>query len=833
MSVRIIEGDALAVLRTLESESVQLVCTSPPYFGLRAYGTNPQVWGGDPAHDHEWGDDGHKIVQPTLSANTTLKGGAGAHREPKAFTPGSFCACGAWRGELGSEPKPALFIEHLLTIFDEVGRVLRRDGLLFVNLAPSYAGSGKGPTGKSGIGDQAKRQGFVGDAATSDQSRSLSLGHAPACGSGGRERSNSRRLGSSCSDLCDGCLADFLSHRDRSVGIHQRQQSDVSLPLTIDRDSARLDSSLTTLDASAHDARASTKLESWLQLRGECSRCESRQAAFVRLGLPIGEPVALESAHRTGDPYVARLSSGAIQDQPSSTAYRAGTDDALVGRIAGMDADSFSCQDYTKLDRHWKPKDLILIPEMFALGMQARGWYVRQQIVWAKKAPMPESVKDRFTRSWEPIWMFSKSPRYFFDQEAVRAPLTEPSRLLIGRTTRPGVDVNGGGQGNGAMSQNAAGANMRDVWLLGPEPSSLEHYAGFVTELPRRCILAGTSERGCCSACGAPWARVVERTKGREIEAPKLGQLAVTGMSSNGTGGSTLGIGGRGHGGAWEEHGSKSVTTGWAPSCKCSRTTTDSTIVRDFVREWFGGNNRVYGVWEAGARQAVKGGTYKILLPDLREDRVVGSASSTGNGIQEGQHTPALSGREDDGCEGVRVPPSTGASDGESERLCTGAPFGLGEGERPRSDPERTRDPSPERDHWRQQAGELDGDAAQAARDLPSRQGSTGSSEGSGSGTTGAQGSNGDFLVPYPPRPCVVLDPFAGSGTTLMVASRLGRSAIGVELNPEYCRMAEARIQRDAGPMFPDAVQVTAAEQACLWDDAEAAPAPLPLLEVM
>ena len=72
------------------------------------------------------------------------------------------------------------------------------------------------------------------------------------------------------------------------------------------------------------------------------------------------------------------------------------------------------------------------------------------------------------------------------------------------------------------------------------------------------------------TACGAPWARMTQRVKGREVEAPKLSALAQTGMSSNGTQGSTLGIGGRGNGGAWEEHGTKSVTLGWASSCACN-----------------------------------------------------------------------------------------------------------------------------------------------------------------------------------------------------------------------------------------------------------------------
>jgi hypothetical protein len=75
---------------------------------------------------------------------------------------------------------------------------------------------------------------------------------------------------------------------------------------------------------------------------------------------------------------------------------------------------------------------------------------------------------------------------------------------------------------------------------------------------------------------------------------------------------------------------------------------------------------------------------------------------------------------------------------------------------------------------------------------------------------------------PADPVPCVVLDPFLGSGTTLMVASRLGRDGIGIELNPEYAKMADDRIQRDAGALFPEDIQVTAPRQPTLFDEQEA-----------
>lgn len=261
MVVRVIVGSALDVLRTLPAESVQLVVTSPPYFQLRRY-LDPS----DPNSDQE----------------------------------------------LGTEQTPAEFLEALWAVFDEVRRVLRPDGLCFVNIGDSRSGSGKGPTGSNGLGDQARRQGFVNAKTT---------------------------------------------------------------------------------------------------------------------------PVPA--------------------------------------------------------------KNLLLIPQKFAIGMQDRGWIVRDCVVWAKAAPMPESVRDRMTAAWEPIWMFAKSARYFFDQDAVRqAP--SPHTLVAypngpgGHQMQDGVPGQSPHRGLTKALPNAAGANLRNVWTLGPSPLREAHFASFTPEIPKRCILAGS-----------------------------------------------------------------------------------------------------------------------------------------------------------------------------------------------------------------------------------------------------------------------------------------------------------------------------------------------------
>lgn len=105
--------DVRETLRSLPEKSVQTICTSPPYWGLRDYGTDPTVWGGEPNCVHDWADG----TDPS----------------------GKCSKCGAWRGSLGLEPDPDMYIEHLVEVFREARRVLRDDGTVWLNLGDTYA----------------------------------------------------------------------------------------------------------------------------------------------------------------------------------------------------------------------------------------------------------------------------------------------------------------------------------------------------------------------------------------------------------------------------------------------------------------------------------------------------------------------------------------------------------------------------------------------------------------------------------------------------------------------------------------------------------------------
>jgi len=125
---------------------VHCVVTSPPYFGLRRYEGVPEtVWGGDPAHGHEWGEALPPIKAGQV-AQTKWKDAPAVAEGQRANT-GACCLCGAWRGCLGNEPTVALYVEHMVAVFREVRRVLRDDGVCWLNLGDSYSGGGNGGGG--------------------------------------------------------------------------------------------------------------------------------------------------------------------------------------------------------------------------------------------------------------------------------------------------------------------------------------------------------------------------------------------------------------------------------------------------------------------------------------------------------------------------------------------------------------------------------------------------------------------------------------------------------------------------------------------------------------
>lgn len=344
MSWALQQCDVSATPWSLESETVQCIVTSPPYWGLRDYGT-AQWEGGRAFCDHKG--------NPLASAKNKLGDGRGArdHEKVRTFTmpQGQTCSkCGAKRidRQVGLEPTPTEYVQRLVSIFEEARRVLKPDGVLWLNLGDSFASGTIGRRDTSG--EYADRR-------------------AEQYGSGRGEGNGPR---------------DF-STRSRPPGLKQ--------------------------------------------------------------------------------------------------------------------------------------KDLVGIPWRVAFALQDAGWYLRSDIIWAKPNPMPESVRDRPTRAHEYVFLFTKSPRYYYDQDAIREPYPEAT---LERLKQMGFDAQTGGpkdygEGSNRSARRAVvnlksralapapqledsngwspnGANARTVWNIPTEPFPGAHFATFPTELVKRCILAGS-----------------------------------------------------------------------------------------------------------------------------------------------------------------------------------------------------------------------------------------------------------------------------------------------------------------------------------------------------
>jgi DNA modification methylase len=141
-----------------------------------------------------------------------------------------------------------------------------------------------------------------------------------------------------------------------------------------------------------------------------------------------------------------------------------------------------------------KPKDLIGIPWRVAFALQADGWYLRQDIVWHKPNPMPESVTDRCTKAHEYLFLLTKSERYYFDHKAIAEPADpknhRDSRGL--RPTPPGQTPTTGFKDG----RHYETRNRRSVWTVPTRPFQGAHFATFPPELIRPCILAGSPKGG-------------------------------------------------------------------------------------------------------------------------------------------------------------------------------------------------------------------------------------------------------------------------------------------------------------------------------------------------
>jgi len=405
--------DVRESLKLLPDQSIQVVATSPPFWGLRDYGTG--TWeGGDPDCEHSCGGQ---------VADNKAKGAITAGGCPGCDA--SVCRkCGALRvdSQIGLEQTPEEYVEHLVEVFQEVWRVLRDDGVVWLNLGDSY----------------------------------MSAPAKDISGFGG-----------------------FQGERIRTQEGYQ----------------------------------------------------ESR-AVFHR---PKAEDIGL------------------------------------------------------------KFKDLVGIPWMVAFALRKDGWYLRSDVIWAKRNPMPESTRDRPTKAHEYVFLLTKSEKYFYDQEAIREGLTmKPQRRLKQRDSerdramRPDKKYYYELSDEPIQQGNPGGRNKRTVWTVNPKPYKGAHFATWPEKLVEPMILAGTSEKGCCSTCGAPLIRLVK--KGEPPPEPDHRHPAKRlepGQPGNVTGGN---MGFRASKLSGQEMSTWKAahpdrTVGWEPSCDC-----DAEVSRCVVLDPFSGS---------------------------------------------------------------------------------------------------------------------------------------------------------------------------------------------------------------------------------------------------
>lgn len=170
-----------------------------------------------------------------------------------------------------------------------------------------------------------------------------------------------------------------------------------------------------------------------------------------------------------------------------STSFQSATEDALPDLLGGS---GLTCNTL-------KPKDLVGIPWRVAFALQADGWWLRQDIIWAKPNPMPESVTDRCTKAHEYVFLLTKSERYFYDADAVSEEATNRASGNT-RPTKSGREYKRSEAEfhRTALNLHNVGArehrNRRSVWTITTKPYSEAHFATFPPELPRLCILAGS-----------------------------------------------------------------------------------------------------------------------------------------------------------------------------------------------------------------------------------------------------------------------------------------------------------------------------------------------------
>ena len=493
-SQRIIQGDCIEGMRTLPDASVHCCVTSPPYWGLRDYG-----------HD----------------------------------------------GQIGLESTPEAYVARMVEVFREVRRILRDDGVLFLNLGDSYAsGSTICPQsykmrddvtfaekcyvamemfGVRIVGDETASQGSMPEVLPEGDE-----GKAIRCRPGVESKGVESQLpaestGTLGVNAREAATAEVDGNRatGREVCLLRGEDAGVS-------------------DGGSHQRRRCSTPEKF-DRKGPCKQREGvqghSQPRFSE-GQVSGAVLQLQLRHRV----LGILSSRtyAADEIPDSARF------AFAPVASGL-----------------KPKDLVGIPWRVAFALQSDGWWLRQDIIWHKPNPMPESVRDRCTKAHEYVFLLTKSERYYYDADAVKEQSSQPGRIQTGykRPNKEAMSAGPMARGEEGFNHQFAepdrvwcdgtSRNRRSVWTVTTKPYSGAHFAVMPPDLVEPCILAGCPEQ-CCPVCGAGYERKREKT----------GKVLSTGGSENNRRNGHTDFGGSDMNcGTFVQHEWK--TLGWQPACDC------------------------------------------------------------------------------------------------------------------------------------------------------------------------------------------------------------------------------------------------------------------------
>lgn len=522
MTALIVRGDARHI--PLLDESVQMVVTSPPYWGLRDYGLSPLVWGGDLDCEHDW-EDKTKRGGGAYSPGTKRRWQHGLHPQIEA---GATCGCGAWLGSLGLELTPDLYVEHIVEVFREVWRVLRKDGVVFLNLGDSHFGSG--------VNDGSVNPGLSRAAERSDVRGRRPSGRGRVYDTSGKVRAGWIDRDCPSFRLCDGCAEALFSRNPGSDGLpvdgplvspNESSPGHIEFERGRPASSSLLNQGSLLVDAipgseqtvshvpsPPHASQESTLPGSWRQPPGDSPLSDGSSSS-------PGAPETLlhdvqGSAHKFAD--TSNLHGYSLDTAEPSAERWLRTQD-----IGGNCSRCGPLGDFSRASL--KPKDLVMMPARVALALQADGWWLRSDIVWSKPNPMPESVRDRPTRSHEYVFLLSKSACYFYNFEAASEPVSPNTHARLSQNVAAQVGswrAHGGAKTNGPMravgrapgvnpkavavgpgiKQNESFAaatslpverrNKRSVWTIATQGFAGAHFATLPPRLVEPCILAGS-----------------------------------------------------------------------------------------------------------------------------------------------------------------------------------------------------------------------------------------------------------------------------------------------------------------------------------------------------